>query len=323
MWPYSLRRLALISLFLASSLLLFSCDNGAKKEGQTDASGTAETELSLKIGAMPSMDILPFLVAQKTGVYDSLGLQLEIVKFYSANDRDAALQSHNVEGTVIDYTGAMMQEAAGIPVRLVMKLDGYFLLMARPGLEAASASDLKGTRIGVSSNTVIEYATDLMLREAGLSSKDISKVEVNKIPLRMEMLRGGKMDATVLPDPFITITQAEGMKALASTQEMGISVTGLLLTQETLTEKADAVALLLQGYDLGVDYIRSHSISALKEILTSELGFPEALAEKTVLPAFTHREKPSREDIEGTHRWLLEKGLVPEVYSPDSLVADL
>lgn len=315
-----LKFLSAIVLFIGTAGVFSACD-GEKKNSQTeeDASGT----ISLKIGAMPSMDILPFLVAEKNGVYDSLGLNLEVVKFYSANDRDAALQSGNVDGTVIDYTGAMMQQAAGIPLRLVMKLDGYFHMIARPGFGHGEIAALKGTKVGVSSNTVIEYATDMILRQAGLSESDISKVEVNKIPLRMEMLRGGKIDASVLPDPFITITKAGGMLSLASTEEMGIHVTGLILSESALSENARALELLLQGYDEGVDFILNHETRDLKDILVKDLGFPEDLAEQAILPRYTHREKPSQSDLKATLDWLLEKGLVPESYTADSLVAEL
>ncbi len=307
-------------LLVGLPILFAGCGSSEKEDSSKDETGTVQ---SLKIGAMPSMDILPFLVAQKVGAYDSLGLNLEVVKFYSANDRDAALQSGNVDGTVIDYTGAMMQQAAGIPLRLVMKLDGYFHMIARPGFGGEDLAALKGTKIGVSSNTVIEYATDMMLRRVGLSDKDVTKVEVNKIPLRMEMLRGGKIDASVLPDPFITITTAGGMRTLASTREMGIRVTGLILSTQAVDEKKEAARLLLQGYDLGVDYILSHPVSDIKEILEKDLGFPPELVEQVALPKYTHKEKPAQTDLDATLDWLLSKGLVPESYKADSLLADL
>lgn len=310
-----------VALLLVGFPILFAgCGGSGKEDSSKDETGTVQT---LKIGAMPSMDILPFLVAQKVGVYDSLGLNLEVVKFYSANDRDAALQSGNVDGTVIDYTGAMMQQAAGIPLRLVMKLDGYFHMIARPDFEGEDIVALKGTKIGVSSNTVVEYATDMMLRRAGLSDKDVTKVEVNKIPLRMEMLRGGKIDASVLPDPFITITAADGMHTLASTREMGIRVTGLILSTQAVDEKKEAARLLLQGYDLGVDYILSHPLTDIREILEKDLGFPPELSGQVALPKYTHKEKPAQADLDATLDWLLSKGLVPESYKADSLLADL
>ena len=314
-----IRHLPPFPAFLLPALLLLvvSCDRGSRDD-ETASPGS----LSLKIGAMPSMDILPFLVAEKAGVYDSLGLNLEVVKFYSAIDRDAAFQSHNVEGTVIDYTGAMMQQAAGIPLRLVMKLDGYFLMMARPGFGGGSSELLRGARIGVSSNTVIEYATDMVLRRAGIPLDAVHKQEVSKIPLRMEMLRGGKMDASILPDPFITITKEEGLSVLASTEEMGIHVTGLILSLPTIEQKREAVELLLQGYDRGVELLLTRPIEEFRETLVKEVGFPEELASKVLLPAYTPHEAPNPEDLQGTLLWLRERSLVPEVYSTDSLVAE-
>lgn len=316
------RTRVIFSLILALGILiatLSSCDHRKKSEDSTGDNAT----YSLKIGAMPSMDILPFLVAQKIGVYDSLGLNLEVIKFYSAVDRDAALQSQNIDGSVTDFTGAIMQHAAGIPLRVVMKLDGFFHLITRPGLPAQDLTALGGTKIGISRNTVIEYATDMMLRSAGLSESKVTKVDIPKIPLRMEMLRGGKIDASVLPDPFISITRKEGMKSLASTQEMGIQVTGLVLSEKALEEEVEAVKLLLKGYDLGVDYITSHSIEDYREILTDVLGFPSDVLSDIVLPGFSHCEKPSSENIMLTINWLKGRSLIPEDYDPSELVAEV
>ena len=39
---------------------------------------------------MPTLEILPFYIAEKQGIYDSLGLDLTFLQFNSANDRDAA-----------------------------------------------------------------------------------------------------------------------------------------------------------------------------------------------------------------------------------------
>ena len=298
--------------------IIFSLASCSSEHSESAGDG----DLSLKIGAMSSMDILPFLVAEEIGAYDSLGLDLEVVKFYSANDRDAAFQSGNVEGTVIDYTGAMMQQAAGIPLKLVMKLDGYFELMASPGFSGSDVATLRGKNVGVSSNTVIEYATDMMTERAGLEEEDYIKTEVNKIPLRLEMLKGGQMDATILPDPFITMAKQAGMVSLASTADMGISVTGLILSEETMAQKSEAVGLLIEGYDEGVDYILSHPLADLIPLLTEDLGFTGEAAAQVVLPRYTHSGKPSEKDLEATKDWLLKKGLIPEEYNLALLTAE-
>lgn len=264
------------------------------------------------------MDYLPFVVAEKMGMYDSLGLELDIVKFFSANERDAAFQAGSIDGTVIDYTGAALQHAKGIPLGVVMKLDGYFTLVGQPKQEAAS---LKGMNIGIARHTVIEYSTDYILQKAGLTEADVTKTEINKIPLRTEMLLRGELDATVLPDPFMTKCLSQGFSSIANTKDLGISVTGLMLSKKALEEKGGALALLIEGYNLAVDYILSHPVEDLTAILVEDAGMEPSLVGFMPLPAFTHAEMPREQDLQAVFDWLKKKELVPQDYTGADLLA--
>ena len=273
---------------------------------------------SLRLGAMSSLDYIPYVVAQKVGIYDSLGLDLEIVKFFSANDRDAAFRSGQVDGTVIDYTGAAIQHAAGMDIALITRHDGYFEFMAQPSIQGLE--ELKGKKIGVSRNTVIEYATDRMLASVGIKPEEVQKMEVNKIPLRMELMIAGEMDASIFPDPFISMSRTKGFKSLASTHEMGIYVTGSVFSRKSLDEKRASVELLLQGYNLAVDYMKAHPRSEWQQILVDDAMVPEEMAVTLPLPDYRPATTPSPLDIKETIAWLHQKELVPDEYAGEGLV---
>lgn len=301
----------LFYIILPVSLLALSCTGGGR--GSTAATG-------LRIGAMSSMDYLPYVVACDRGIYDSLGVNVEIVKFFSANDRDAAFQSGNVDGTVIDLTGAVMQQAAGTDLKVVMKHDGVFTLVARSGAGIESVSGLKGRNIAVSRNTVIEYSTDKMLQQSGVDPASVVKTEVNKIPLRLEMLRSGQTDACILPDPFATMALADGGVSLGTTGDAGISVTATVLTGDALRNKAEAVSLLIEGYNLAVEYMRSHPVEQWRDIIVKDAGVPEALLPSVSLPEYMPASLPSAEDVRSTVQWLESKGLVSSDYDMSQLV---
>ncbi|MDO5017555.1 MAG: MetQ/NlpA family ABC transporter substrate-binding protein [Porphyromonas sp.] len=303
--------LALGVLALGVSALLSSCNSDSKK---------AQTELPpLKIGAMSSLDYLPYVIAERMGYTDSIGLQLEIVKFFSANDRDAAFRSGQLDGTIIDYTGAAIQHAAGLPLAIVVKHDGYFEIMARPKI--TEMSQLRGRKVAVSRNTVIEYATDKMLEASGLEVSEIEKPEVNKIPLRMEMMLSDNIDASVFPDPFITISKQNGCNSLSSTRDLGLSLTGTMFTEKALTEKGESIKALLVAYNRGVDYIKSHTIEELREVLVKDAGVPQDLVQHIVLPNYVYAELPSEKEITETLEWLKHKNLVPVGYSGEGLIS--
>lgn len=299
-----------MAVVLGSLALFFtSCKSGNKSTNE---------HLSLRVGAMSSMDYLPYVIAEKIGVYDSLGLDLEIVKFFSANDRDAAFRAGQVDGTITDFTSAAIQHAAGLPLAIVVKHDGYFEMMANAAF--TSMEELRGKKFAVARNTVIDYSTDLMLEAAGMAESDVEKPEVNKIPLRLEMMLADEVDASVFPDPFITIARAKGFTSLSSTKELDISVVGTVMRRPVLEENAEAVKLLLIGYNMGVDYILSRSLEDLKEVLVEDAGIPEALASQVVLPAYQHAVLPREKDMRATIKWLHEKELIPADYDGEGLV---
>lgn len=274
----------------------------------------------LKLGAMSSMDYLPFVIAEKQGIYDSLGLDLTIVKFFSANDRDAAFQSGNIDGTVIDYTGAALQQANGIPLAIVMENDGYFHFITSRNSNISSIEQLKGKNIAVSRNTVIEYSTDQVLANAGLSPNEVNKPEINKIPLRLEMLQNGQIDASIFPDPFATIAMRNGHNSLITTKDLGISVTGTIFNKKALADKRREIEVLIRGYNLGVEYIKKHPQNEWKNILVEDAGVPEALTGNVLLPKYKEAQLPSPKDLESTLIWLKEKKLVPLSYNAENLV---
>lgn len=297
---------------LPAFVLAVSCAGGGSKG---NALGT-----SLRIGAMSSMDYLPYVVACDKGIYDSLGVDVEIVKFFSANDRDAAFQSGNVDGTVIDLTGAVMQQAAGTDLKVVMKHDGVFTLVARGDAGIESVAGLKGRNVAVSRNTVIEYSTDKMLQQAGVDPAGVVKTEVNKIPLRLEMLRSGQTDACILPDPFAAMALADGGVSLGTTGDAGISVTATVLTGDALRNKAEAVSLLVEGYNLAVEYMRTHPVEQWQDIIVKDAGVPEALLPSVSLPEYMPAALPSADDVQSTVQWLESKALVPAGYDMSQLV---
>lgn len=301
--------------FICSVLILLTACKSKKEQYEK------YTDLQpLKLGAMSSMDYLPYVIAEKQGMYDSLGLDLTIVKFFSANDRDAAFQSGNIDGTVIDYTGAALQQANGIPLAIVMENDGYFHFIASRSSRIDNIEQLKGKNIAVSRNTVIEYSTDQVLAKAGLLPNEVNKPEINKIPLRLEMLQNGQIDASIFPDPFATIAMRNGHNSLVTTKDMGISVTGTIFSKKALTDKRREIEALIKGYNWGVEYINTHPQSEWKDILIQDAGVPETLTGDVRLPKYKEAQLPSPKDLESTLIWLKSKHLVPAEYKGDHLV---
>lgn len=298
-----------VIVFLLIIYLCVSCSQGKKTE-------------TITFGVMSSMDYLPLAVAEREGYFAKHGINVSIQKFISANERDIALQSNVVDGVVTDYTSAALIKAAGFDLKITSKCQAPFYIVAGKETGIEGLSGLKGKKIAVSQNTVIDFCVDAALNSVGLSEKDVEKVEINKIPLRLEMLRNNKIDATGLPDPFGLIAKNEGDKLLVTMDSLGYTVTGMVFTQKAIDDKSEAIKLLYKAYNDGVAYLKSHQIDDIKDILIKDMRFPEEIAGQAYIPVYTNAQAPqsSDKDIQEVIKWLMRRNLIPESFDIEDMI---
>lgn len=297
-------------ILLGIIILISSCSSNKKKEE------------SITFGVMSSMDYLPLAVAEREGYFTKHGIIVKIQKFLSANERDAAIQSGVVDGTVTDYTSAALVNAAGFKLKLTSKCQAPFYIVAGSESGVNNLSELKGKKIAVSQNTVIDFCVDMALQSVGLNQNDVQKIEVNKIPLRLEMMRNNKIDATGLPNPFALIAKNDNCKLIASMDSLGYTVTGMAFTEKAIENKSENIKKMYAAYNDGAEYLRTHSIEDIRDILTKDLGFPQALIEQVKIPAYTEA-KPltiSDSDLQAVIKWLTDRKLIDNSFNINELI---
>lgn len=303
------------SILALIAILSLSC-NSSKKDS------------TLTFGVMSSMDYLPLAVAQREGYFAELGINVKIQKFLSANERDIALQSGAVDGVVTDYTSAALVQAGGFDLTITSKCQAPFYIVAGKESGVNDLSGLKGKKIAVSQNTVIDFCVDVALASVELSPDSVEKVEINKIPLRLEMLRNNKIDATGLPDPLGIIAQNEGCKALVTMDSLGYTVTGMVFTKKAIENKSETIKKLYKAYNKGVEYLdnqhkqKIHPVENIKDILIKDMGFPEGLVYQARIPQYTKAQAPTAtdRDIQEVVKWLKGRKLVPDTFDIGAMI---
>lgn len=309
------RKPFLLGLCLAffGGLLIFSeaCNKGSQ-------SGSADST-TLKIGIMPSVDYLPIAVALEQGFFKR---PIKLVRFSSPMERDAALQTAEVDASVTDYMGAMLLHAKGLPISLSVACQGSFRLVFGRDDKLTDIPHLRGKHIGLSSNTLIEYATERALVDATGKPLPYTRVEVQKIPIRLEMLRSGELDAAILPEPFASTGQALGLHAIEVPGGLTQGITGLLFQNKVL-ERSDDLRAFVAGYNEAVSFMQSHPRSAWIGALGKLLGITKQQAEQIQLPDYQPVTAPSPEALQPILSWMKEKKLVPQGYTAEGLIVAL
>ena len=295
-------------LIITGAFLLAACGGGREVSGK------------LTIGIMPDVDSIPFIVAQEKGFFKEQGVTVELVPFKSALDRDSAMQSGKLDGAVSDVLAAAFARDGGFAAAIGSLTAGSYKLVVGRNEPANSVKDLKDKEIGLSKNTIIEYLTDRMLTENGLTPGDIRKVVIPQIPARMEMLNNGRIAAAVLPDPLAAVAVRSGAKVLASSEQMGIDIGVMIFTSRAANQKMEEMQALYRAYDKAVAYIAVHPVDSYLDMLINKGSFPESVRGALILPAYKKAGPPARKDVDDVVKWLYDKKLIKKVYNLEELV---
>ena len=65
-------------------------------------------EVTLRIGVLPVIDTLPLYVAESEGLFEREGINVELVEFSSAMERDAAFTAGSIDGYFGDLVNTLV-----------------------------------------------------------------------------------------------------------------------------------------------------------------------------------------------------------------------
>ncbi|MBR1760392.1 MAG: ABC transporter substrate-binding protein [Schwartzia sp.] len=308
-----------MAIFCAAMLALVAgCGNDAAKDAPVKKDGKP----ALTVGLMPDTDSVPFIVAREKGFFEAEGVEVTLRPFKSAMDRDAAMQSGQLDGAISDLLAAAFALEGGFDVRVTSATDGSYQLVAGVGTPAGDARALAGAEVAVSRNTIIEYVTDRILKENGMASDAIQKVSVPQIPARLEMLQNGKLTAATLPEPMASVAVANGCKYLTGSGELGINPGVMLFSAKAAAEKKDALRAMYRAYNKAVDYLKKTPRAEYIGFVVEKGGFPEAARDALKLPDYRGATLPKEKDVAEVVHWLREKSLIKKDYDYRAIVVE-
>lgn len=310
----------MISMTTALLLTLTAC--GTPAEDKTNESSASSNETTtLKIGVMPSMDNIPLIVAHEQGFDKKHGIELDVQAFKSGKDRDAAFQAGAVDSINADLVGVAAYVQAGIDVKIMSATQGQFDLISTA--EVKEVPNLKGKEVVVLKNQGPEFAVEEFLKQANLTGEDVKMVDVPQVPSRVELLSNNQASAAILPEPFVTMTTAQGMNNLGSTLDLGINLFALIATQDVIDEKATAFKGMYDAYNDAVQWMKENDQEAYIQLFIDEIGFPETLKEQIVIPEYKQAFQASEEDITRAFDWAKTKGLLEKDVLAKDVLSDV
>ncbi len=288
--------------------------------GNTTTGGSADNKLT--VGLMPDVDSVPFIVAAEKGYFAEEGVEVTLMPFKSAQERDSALQSGNLDGAVSDVLALCFFKEGGFDVAAASATEGSYKLIGKKD-GATNLAALTDGDVAVSKNTIIEYVTDCILERGNMGDTGVNKVIIPQIPVRLEMLQNGKVDGATLPEPMATVAVADGGVQIADSVDMGINPGVFIVTKAAATNKKEAVQAMYRAYNKAATYLNTAPKEEYIDMVCEKSGFPPAARETLELPQYSKAVLPSREDVQGVSKWLKDKALVNNDYGYEDVVTDI
>ena len=181
------------------------------------------------------MDVLPLLVGQEKGLFEKEGIDLELIGFQSALERDAALQAGRLDGYFGDILNTVLLVQGGEKLKIIATAFHthprcrMFGIAVSPGAGITDPAKIQGKDVAISSATIIEFLLDQLLGIQSMRPRDVTKIEIKKIPIRLQMLLSGQVTAALLPEPLLTLAETHGATVILDDRQLDTALTVLAI----------------------------------------------------------------------------------------------
>jgi NitT/TauT family transport system substrate-binding protein len=249
----------------------------------SEPADAAQAALEEVIVGYPSRSLteLPTHVALKQGFFKTEGLEVKFVQARS-NILAAALASGSM-GYITSVTTVLGGIMGGLPAKVIAGVtkNNPDFLMVRP--EIHSFADLKGKKLAVSGFGGASHQRMLIvLGKNGINpSTDVTIMSVGDARLRLEQLRAGAIDATVLTPPNNFIAERAGFRSLGSSSDLlALPAVGVSLLERRLREKSEEAKKMLRGLLKGMRHMKERRDEAIV-VAMDWLNLDRELAERS------------------------------------------
>lgn len=269
----------------------------------------AQASPKIRIGFWPVASALPFFVAIEKGYFKEAGLDVEALKFASAQQVMEAMLSGRAEGSSNGTASAVLAigEIAqpGLfkifctnPTNAKFILDEFIVAKDSP---IKTLADLKGKKVASGPGIQNVTLAKVMLERAGAGAVSVQELPIGQ---HVAALAAGQVDACYTLEPTGTVGRLNGT---TRTLEVGVVAKYILgdamapwhggaasLTSDFITKHPDAAKKFIAAYKKGVDLVKTKpaearpflkGYTAIEGPLTSEVPMSDYMFSNEFKPA--------------------------------------
>lgn len=270
----------LYTMFVGMTFMLFSCNNPKSSSTSTNYGVGTYDSTALHVALVPNHDCLPIYYAKRMGIYDSLGLKLQIYTYASQMDCDTMLMSRYADGGWADKIRIAHYGKRMANLEVMWTGNQHWQLFSCGALRINHIKALSGRTIAIARTSAENVWLDQILKMGKLSADDVYRPQINNLKLRAQMLTGNQIDAAVLTWPYSSYALSEGHKCVTS-QRFSDSNGCFVINKKHLTSglRKSQLLLLEKGRKMAIDSLRAKGPRAYSIILQKDYGLPKQVAD--------------------------------------------
>jgi NitT/TauT family transport system substrate-binding protein len=196
----------------------------------------------------------PLVIAEKQGLFEKHGVEVELVFYKTYKETTPPLASGLVDGAAIVLGDALFDDIAeDIKITLITdNSHGADQLIASPSVNL-NAAGLQGKRIGVVTGTFGGLLAREMLASYGIKASDVKFVEVQ--PEKIPGALPDYIDIGHTFEPFASEARAKGNKVIFDSSEVpGLIVDVIAFRKTVLKERPEDVRNFINAWFDAVAY---------------------------------------------------------------------
>lgn len=224
--------------------------------------------LALKVGVMPTLDCMPLFVAKERRLFDTLGVDVRLRMRKAQMDIDTALIGGSVEGAVSDSVRVARMLSRGMALTEVGTTNTSWQLVGNRSARLKEVKQLGDKMVAMTRYSATDFLTDYVLKGVKTTAT-VYRVQINDVPLRLQMLLNNEMDALWLPEPQATTAREHGHTVLWDTEKHNLWLGRVVFRDKALGDARvkKQIDVFKQAYNRACDSLNQRGVAAYADLL--------------------------------------------------------
>ena len=224
--------------------------------------------LALKVGVMPTLDCMPLFVAKERRLFDTLGVDVRLRMRKAQMDIDTALIGGSVEGAVSDSVRVARMRSRGMALTEVGTTNTSWQLVGNRSARLKEVKQLGDKMVAMTRYSATDFLTDHVLTGVKTTAT-VYRVQINDVPLRLQMLLNNEMDALWLPEPQATTAREHGHTVLWDTEKHNLWLGRVVFRDKAFgdTRVKKQIDVFKQAYNMACDSLNQRGVSAYADLV--------------------------------------------------------